>query len=346
MDRLTKPPPRLTSVELAERAGVSQPTVSRALRNDPSVAAETRERIQAIAREMGYSLNVPASRLRTGRTQTLALVVLAPADGRAADVNPFYLSLLSAVSVAAADHGYSLLVSFQGAGGDPYFGAYEDSGLADGVIVIGSGQNRDGWAFFAAVAGQGKRVVAWTGSVKGIAAVHADNLAGGRLATERLIARGCRRILFVGPSESGLPQFRDRHRGYVAAMGAAGLAPIEVDDIAVPFGGDRESYGVAVIDWALGIGLSFDAVFATSDLVALGAMQRLQEAGIAVPDAVPVIGFDGIRAGLYASPPLTTIEHDYDRAGEALVAKMLAMLDGRSFTPEPVPVRLLERASA
>ncbi|MDG5488041.1 LacI family DNA-binding transcriptional regulator [Sphingomonas sp. BGYR3] len=343
---MTKSPPRLTSVELAERAGVSQPTVSRALRNDPSVAAETRERIQAIAREMGYSLNVPASRLRTGRTQTLALVVLAPPGGRAGDVNPFYLSLLSAISVAAAEHGYSLLVSFQGAGGDPFFGAYEDSGLADGVIVIGSGQNRDGWAFFARLAEQGKRIAAWTGSVEGIAAVHADNRAGGRLATERLIARGCSRILFLGPSDNSLRQFGDRCVGYRAAMAAAGLAAIEVDPVAVPFGGDRESYGIAAIEWALGIGLTFDGVFAASDLVALGAMQRLQEAGISVPGAVPVIGFDGIRAGLYASPPLTTIEQDYDRAGDELVELMLAMLDGREFTPAPVPVRLLERASA
>lgn len=332
-----------TAAQVAALAGVSQPTVSRALRGSPMVNEETRERILAVAQNIGYRPNVSAARLRTRRSGVLALVVLVPPDGTVADVNPFYLGLLSAIAAEAAGRGHDLIVSFQR---EParFNGAFETSGQADGMIVIGSGQNQAGWDYFEALGTGGQRIVFWGGQSRQRWAVGADNAAGGRMAAEHLVARGCRHILLIGPLDGGAQHLAERRRSFLSTLRTLGCDPVELR--ARPdFQGDRDSYGYDVVAAAESEGLAFDGAFALSDLMALGALRRMHESGTQVPDRVKLIGFDGIRAGQYAHPPLTTIEQDVEAAGRLLVEMLLARIDDRAFDPSAVPLRLLERGS-
>ena len=107
----------------------------------------------------------------------------------------------------------------------------------------------------------------------------------------------------------------------------------------------REEQGARAIDALLSEGKDFDGLFAASDLIALGALDGLAKAGIAVPDAVSVVGFDGIRTGAYSSPPLTTIESDFDLAGRMLVKNVLGRIEGEPPESRRVPVHLVVRGS-
>ena len=93
-------------------------------------------------------------------------------------------------------------------------------------------------------------------------------------------------------------------------------------------------------------GTAFDGLFAANDFIALGAMQHLKERGFSVPGDVAIVGFDGIRAGTYSDPPLSTIEQDYEAAGVLLVRNIVAMIESGDICEEAVPVRLLVRGSS
>jgi DNA-binding LacI/PurR family transcriptional regulator len=108
----------------------------------------------------------------------------------------------------------------------------------------------------------------------------------------------------------------------------------------------REAQGFEATASLLNDGIAFDGIFAANDFIALGAMRALGDHGIKVGSDVRVIGFDGIATGAYSQPPLTTIEQDYRLAGEMLVDALIAALRGNDADIAPVPVRLLERASA
>src|SRR5690606_12027924 len=133
---------RPTPFDVAERAGVSQSTVSRALRNSPGVNAETRARVSAAARELGYVVDRHASSLRLKSSETIALVTICrPGEDRSA-INPFYFALLGSIAAATSARGFNLLVSFQ-ENADNFRADFVASGLADAMIVIGTTSNRE-----------------------------------------------------------------------------------------------------------------------------------------------------------------------------------------------------------
>ncbi len=333
---------RTTAYDIAYKLGIAQSTVSRALNGNRNVSPAMRQRVLLAAKELNYSINQAAARLRTKSTKTLALVVLHRPDEGPMAINPFYFSLLGCVAAAAAARGYDLLVSFQDVGGQLY-GSYEDSSQADGLIVIGSSQNVDAWQHFKDLADQGYSVVFWGSPYETETAVRADNHAGGALAARHLLDQGCERIVFIGASGDGPQQFMARYAGFAAALAKAGQTPILA---AIPAGSDKEIQGAEAVAQLLATGLAFDGIFAATDLFAIGALQKLQELQIDVPGKVAVVGFDGIRAGLYAYPTLSTIEQDLAKAGEQLVDNVIAAIEGRKGDSQPVPVNLQIRGSS
>jgi len=104
---------KATSFDIAQAAGVSQPTVSRALRGSPTVSTATRQRIEAIAKQLNYTVDRSASNLRSGKTRTIALLLFRDPTPDETEVNPFFLGMLGSMMGACAEHGYDLLVSFQ-----------------------------------------------------------------------------------------------------------------------------------------------------------------------------------------------------------------------------------------
>ncbi|WP_137898116.1 LacI family DNA-binding transcriptional regulator [Sphingomonas sp. 2SG] len=324
-----------TSFDIAARAGVSQPTVSRALRGDRTVSAATRMRIEAIARQLNYKVDKNASSLRRGQSMTLALLFFEDPLDDGSFINPFFLSMLGSILRTCAARGYDLLSSFQQLSAD-WHTDYEDSRKADGIILLGYGDYELYKARLEALVAQGTHFVRW-GSVDshnlGVT-IGCDNIAGGRIAAEHLVDRGRRRIGFIGHADDHYPEFRDRYRGLCAVLRAHGL-PVDpglhADALTVEHSGYEATKRLLARD------IPFDALFAASDIIALGAMRALTEAGRRVPEDVAIVGFDDIPAAATTQPPLTTIAQDYRRAGEVLVDTLL-----RRIADEPTDTALLQ----
>ncbi|MEW4449855.1 LacI family DNA-binding transcriptional regulator [Qipengyuania sp. JC766] len=329
---------RVTSFDVAERAGVSQSTVSRALAGSPQITPQTRARVTAVAQELGYLVDHRASRLRTGRTDTIAVVILGRPEDATRSANPFYFELLGSICEAASQRGLEVLVSLQSEEGE-FFGDYVGRGQADGVIVVGSARNTRAWTHFRELQEASPRVVFWGSPFDDAGWVRSDNFAGGRLAVRHLLEHGYRRIAFVGPLEERLGQFQERFDGYAAELAAHKMEPVFLPSYDAL---DRYAQGSGAAAALMERDPRIDAVFAASDQLAFGVLEYLQSHGIAVPDEIGLVGFDGMAAGTICSPALTTVAPDLRKAA----AMLLDAMDGTAGpSSERVPVELIERAS-
>ena len=335
---------RPTSFDIAALAGVSQPTVSRALSGSPSVSAETRARVLAAAEQLHYKVDKNASGLRRQQSRTLAALFFEEPSEDGALINPFYLSMLGPMVRKCAEAGYDLLISFQQLSSDWHVD-YEDSRKADGIILLGYGDYTLYRPKLERLLEQGTHFVRW-GSASGMhtgVTIGSDNEQGGFDATEHLLKQGRRAIAFVGSAEPGYPEFLDRWRGYSRALQAAGIASdaaLQVD--AHP---SEESGRQAIAD-LIARNTAFDAVFAASDITAIGAMHALQEIGRSVPTEVAVVGFDDVPAARLATPSLTTVTQDSRRAGEALIDALVEAIESGRTEDRLLPVRLTVRESS
>ena len=193
--------------------------------------------------------------------------------------------------------------------------------------------------------GHGTHFVRW-GSVRDDnigATVGSDNVGAGRLAGEHLIAQGRRRIAFLGQADDHYPEFADRYRGLCEALADSGLTvdpALQLDAISYEDAGQRAA------EQLLASGAQFDAIFAASDLIAIGAMRALLAAGRKVPDDVAIVGFDDQPAASMTNPPLTTLSQDLKGAGELLVETLLAQIEERPIDNRTIPARLIVRKSS
>ncbi len=332
-----------TSFDIAALAGVSQPTVSRALRGDRTVSAATRLRIEAIATQLNYKVDKNASALRRGSTSTLALLFFEDPAPDGSRINPFFLSMLGSILHSCGAHGYDLLTSFQQLSADWHVD-YEDSRKADGLILLGYGDFDAYSRRLDQLVAQGTHFVRWgspdpahPGTVIGC-----DNLGGGRDAGRHLIEGGRRRIAFLGDASSHYPESRDRYRGLCDALRDADLIVdpgLQVDALS------SEASGYDAASRLIARDIPFDGIFAASDMIALGAVRALVESGRNVPGDVALVGFDDIPAASLAQPPLTTIRQDYARAGELLVDMLIRRIARRDTEQTLLPPELVVRKS-
>jgi DNA-binding LacI/PurR family transcriptional regulator len=333
-----------TSFDIAFLAGVSQPTVSRALRGSPVVSLETRKRIEEIARQLNYRVDKNASNLRSQHSNTLALLLFEDPTPDDSQINPFFLSMLGSITRASARQGYDLLISFQGTSGD-FRQDYEDSRKADGIILLGYGDYEEYRPRLDKLVESGTHFVRWgpvLSDEPGVS-IGSDNVQGGYDVTRHLLAQGRQRIAFLGHATSHYPEFFDRFRGYERALMEARSAPasaLQVDAITT------EEAGFQAARELLARGAPFDAIVAASDLIAIGALRSLQESGIDVPRQVSVAGFDDIPAASGTNPPLTTVMQDTRRAGELLVETLLRQIAGDATSNSVIPTKLVVRKSA
>jgi DNA-binding LacI/PurR family transcriptional regulator len=327
-----------TSIDIAYLAGVSQPTVSRALRGSPMVSEETRRRIESIAQQLNYKVDKNASNLRCQHSNTLALLLFEDPTPDDSQINPFFLAMLGSITRACAQRGYDLLVSFQQQSGNWHVD-YEDSRKADGIILLGYGDFLEYRLRLEQLVKQGTHFVRWGAVMEGQPglSVGCDNFHGGQEATQHLL-----QLAFLGHASGHYPEFFERYRGYSEAIKAAGAsvsAALQVDAITM------EQSGYEAACELLARGEPFDAIVAASDLIAIGAIRALQERRIDVPGAVSVVGFDDIPAAMLANPPLTTVMQDTRLAGEALVDSLLRSVHGEPAENKVLPTRLVVRRS-
>jgi LacI family transcriptional regulator len=318
---------RITIADLARRAGVAPGTVSRALNGYPDVSAATRARISALARELGYEPDAPARSLRTRRSRLVAAYL-----GRCGDdaSHPFFRPVLAGLSARLRDAGHGLMV----VEGTEDLRHVQGGGLDGAVLMSVDADN----PLVAALAAAG---IPCVGVDVGLPAhVAADHRGGTALAVRHLAGLGHRRIAAI----AGIPHTlagRERLEGYRAGLAAAGLPY----DPALVATGDFSAASGAAAAAAL-LPAAPTAIVAASDLMAIGATRALTAAGIRVPEAISVVGFDDLPLASLVRPELTTVRQDPERIGTAAADAVLERIEGEPEHRTTVPVELMVRASS
>ena len=197
---------KATSFDIAQLAGVSQPTVSRALRGSPTVSEHTRKRIEAIAQQLNYKVDKNASNLRLQATRTLALLFFEDPTPDETGINPFFLSMLGSITRTCAMRGYDLLISFQQLSSNWHVD-YEDSRKADGIILLGYGDYELYRDKLEKLVEQETHFVRWGFAQEGQpgTTIGCDNFRGGMDAARHLMQHGRKRIAFLGDASSHYP---------------------------------------------------------------------------------------------------------------------------------------------
>jgi DNA-binding LacI/PurR family transcriptional regulator len=331
---------RATMKHVAARAGVSIKTVSNVVNDSHRVAPETRLRVQAAIDELGFVPNATARSLRSGRSGVVALA-LPELDA------PYFAELAQHVVEAARDRGWTVLVD--ATGGHAEQERVAASGirpqLIDGLIfsplALRAGDLPD--------AGAGPPTVLLGERVTDAAVdlVTVDNHAVAATAVEHLAGLGRRRIAAVGAqtTETGVTA-RLRLEGYRQGLVRAGLPCDEA--LVVQAASWHRPEGAAGARALLGAVGGIDAIVCFNDLLALGVLRALADAGVRVPDDVAVVGVDDVEDGRYSRPSLTTVALDKAQIARTAVELLAARLAGARDAPPRAVVaghRLVVRES-
>jgi DNA-binding LacI/PurR family transcriptional regulator len=330
----------LTIADIARLANVSKSTVSRALNDSPLIGEETKERIQALAREHDFCLNVPARQLSRRQSLTIAFVTHAyHKDFSVADL--FGLEIMGGISNGLHTNGYDMLVVHVDPRDTEWANQYLKTGRVDGFILMTSSRKR---YHIRVLVEMGAPFIVWGVPQAGLqyCSVTGDNFSGGRLATEHLIRSGRERIAFLGGPEVEL-EIRQRFAGFEAALAAAGR---RVDPALLAYGDFSIPSGAAAMLRLLEAAPDLDAVFVNSDLMAIAALGALREQGRRVPEDVAVVGYDDLSIAGLCYPPLTTIRQNIPLAGRLLAQNLIQYLQTGLVSNVTIPVELVVRGSA
>ena len=322
------PRARLRMEDIAKLAGVSTITVSRALRGHPAVRPATREHVMEVARRAGYRMNLPAQNLRLARSRIVSVVVGAPSAALETVSDAFPLDLLRAISQELTRARYSLLLATS----DDL--QSEVVQAAEGGILLGQGADDSA---LHRVAELRIPFVVWGVERRGDShvTVDTDNRQGGALAAERFAWLGRRRAVFLGDLHHA--QVTARAQGFLEAAGPLGLS-VRDEGSDFTFAG-----GYGAIERLRARGEAFDAVFASSDLIALGALAALRQAGVRAPEDVSVIGYDDTPIAASSVPSLTSVHQNWRQGGQRLARKVIDLIEGRAAASEVLPASLTVR---
>ncbi len=311
--------------DVARLAGVSIKTVSNVINDYPHIRPTTREKVEQAIAELGYTPNLTARNLRSGRSGSIALAL--PELSLS-----YFAELADAVIAAAEKRGHTVTIEHTGGDRARELDVLRSPRrkLSDGLIFSPLGMGQDDVHLTAVeypLVLLGERIF-------GSPADHVTmkNVEAGRAATEHLIAQGRRRIAVVGAHDgevigsAGL-----RLRGYREALDAAG---IEFDPALIAYTELwHRANGATSMRELLASGVRFDAVFGLNDTLALGAMRVLQEAGLRVPADVAVVGFDDLDEAQYSLPSLTTIDPGREQIADTAVQLLLDRVEQRATGP-------------
>lgn len=310
---------KVTMADVARAAGVSKQTVSRVLNGTGSTSAETVSRIERLIRELGYRRSGVARSLATNSSLTLGLVV--PALD-----NPYYAEVAQGAELAAWEGGYNLFLSnvFHDHGREEAaLRSLQDRG-ADGVIVD-TPDLPDVQLFELLSAFKAAVVIGRTVPAEVAGSITVDDAAGVALALRRLAAAGRTRIAFLAAPER-FTSSQVRLEAFVAAETARGT--FAAARVLAADSSAAASY--AEVARVLEQGLSFDALICFNDVMAAGALRALNDAGIAVPEQVAVVGHDDIPLASWLHPPLSTLNVSKRDLGMSAVRMLLDRLGGHN----------------
>lgn len=321
----------VTIRDIAEAAGVSIGTVSRALKNQRGLSDETRRAVRRIARELGYD----ATRLRSAKAQRLVFLLHRQHSSFA--TNPFFSNVLHGVEEACRDFGVAPTLLTTGPA-DP---VRDQLRLHEPDVVLAAGYFEA--EVLSLVAGLELPMALVDFWMPGQPSVNPDNVEGGFLATRHLLDIGRRRIAYIAGSLAHF-SIRERNHGYRRALYEAGVLADPDLEVVAPPGVEPERGAAQAMRQLLRLRQLPDAVFACNDMVALAALQVCHEAGLRVPQDVAIVGFDDISAAAGASPALSTLRVDKEALGRAGVELLMR---GHEMPQQMVlPVELVVRASS
>ena len=331
---------KLTLAGLAELAGVSTSTASRALNDNPLIKQATRERIQALALEHNFSLNRAASRLRTQKTNVVAVILNLTDHTDQSISDPFLLKVVGDLNQALNKQGYELLLSNSLMASDNWANYFISSQRADGIIVVGQGKSLEK---IETAAASGAPIVVWgdPSTKSDYPVIGSNNELGGYQATKHMIETGCTRIAFLGDPEHA--EMAQRHTGYKKALEEAGIR-VDVDltfAIDITSTAAYEKLNKVILEQ----GLHFDGIVASSDMVALGALKALKERYINVPGDVSIVGFDDIAMAELFHPALTTIKQDTEQAAQLMVEQLMNQFNNQTVSSKVLDIELVRRKS-
>jgi DNA-binding LacI/PurR family transcriptional regulator len=332
---------RVTLADVAQAASVSPAAASLAIRGEPGVSRETRDRVVEHARRLGYR-GIARTTVRPSRQVTFGLIIKAP-QGDAPGVNRFYAPVMAGIEEICRIRGVDLL--FAAMPVDAQYYPLEVPRLVterscDGLIVIGAHLSHGTTAFLE----DGPPAILVDAYAEDLAfdSVVSDNVGGARVAVEHLISRGHRGIAIVGSKPDSFPSILLRRRGYEQAIADAGLQPHFVDVAHVP----PEDAAPVALQY-IADHPEVTAAFCCNDDVAVALIRAAQEAGMDVPERLSVAGYDDIDLARFVTPALTTMAVDKLGMGRLAVTLLLHRLEfGQSaMTQASIRPQLVDRAS-
>jgi DNA-binding LacI/PurR family transcriptional regulator len=329
-----------TITDLARLAGVSPGTVSRALAGKNLVNAKTRDKIVDLAREHGFRPNQMASGLRRQKTGVIGVVIPLGHDIRQQISDSFFMTLLGHLADELTTHGYDLMLRRVVPESDPdWLDRFIGSGMIDGVIVIGQS---DQFERIEEVADGYRPMVVWGNHNEGQrhCVVGTDNRLGGRIAAQRLIAAGAKRIAFLG--DPAPMEFAARLAGAQDIAARMGLPPI----IILPTHLSPNRAAEEIAGHLAEHGQDIDGIFAATDTLAALCLTELRACGIVVPEDVKLIGFDDLPIARQTVPPLTSVRQDIAAGARGLVDLLLRRLAGETTESLVLPPELTARQTA
>jgi len=328
--------------DIAQVAGVSHATVSRALRDSPLISSEVRQNIQRLAGEMGYTPNAVAQSLKGQRSNTIGVVVTSIAD-------PFYGRLVRGIDEVAKQGIVDVFLGVSYNNAEQELAVIESfhRRRVDGIITASSRLTSEHLEQLKRI---GVPIVLINRQSEGdfdqFHTVQVDNYGGARRAMDHLLTLGHAAIAYLGATNR--PQSnRERKDGYCDALQAAGVAIKDGWIQEAP--PQRRSYSDDVADGqslmleALHAGIT--AAFCYNDMYAIGALMTCRELGLTVPNQVSIVGFDDVELAQYVTPPLTTVHQPKLRLGQLGMEMLLSLMEDQPVDDQIVPLELVVRRS-
>ena len=317
---------RITSSEVAKRAGVSQSAVSRVFTPGASASAKTVEKVRRIADEMGYRPNFIAGAMVSGKSRIIGLVV-------AYLENQFYPEALEKLSNALQEKGYHVLIFMAGKDNASIEHVIEEilDYQVDGIVTASVAMSST-LANRCRAAGVPMVLFNRSQDDTGMSAVTSDNHAGGQKIAQHLLATGHQRIGYIAGWEGASTQ-RDREAGFRAGLNAAGVA-LHAREI-----GNFTMNGATEAARRMFAHSPPDAVFVANDHMALAVMDTLRfELGLTIPDDVSVIGYDDVPAAAWPAYNLSTVRQPANRMVAETVAILMAQIENKTEAPRRVEI--------
>lgn len=325
--------------QIAKLSGVSRSTVSRVINNDPQVSQATRERVWRVVRRVNYEPNAAARVLAAGRTNVIGLVI--PMGVSTVFADPYFSILIQGVSAACNLRGYAVMLWLA----EPEYERRQlrtimYAGLLDGVIIASMLTN-DALVQALSESNLPFVLVGRHPTQAQTSYVDADNISGAREVVCHLLRLGRKRIATITGPQNMMAGI-DRLAGYTTVLRERGHLP---DPSLIVEGDFSELGGYRAMQHLLPH--QPDAVFAASDVMALGALRAIREAGLSVPTDIAVVGYDDLPLAAQTHPPLTTIRQPIQRTGAMAVETLIELIEYPNGIAHRVvlPTELVVRAS-